>query len=156
MYGVLAQCKAEGIHTAVETALHVSETTLHRLLPLTDLVMMDIKLIDREKHKQSTGVDNTLILANARAVSDAAVPIIIRTPIVPGVNDTPEEVAAIARFVANLAGVRCWELLPFHQLGESKAIRLGNDCPARGLVPPTKEHMQQLRAVAGASGVPVL
>ncbi len=152
---LLTQCKAEGIHTAVETALHVPRSSLERLLPLIDLVMMDVKLMDAEKHRQATGAGNAKILANARFVSESAVPIIVRTPIVPGVNDTVQDVEAIAGFVANMPGVLYWELLPFHRLGADKSERLGRQTLANGLAAPGSEQMQELRQAAAAGAVAV-
>jgi pyruvate formate lyase activating enzyme len=152
---VLERCKAEAIHTAVESALHVPSESLERLLPLIDLVMMDIKMIDGEKHRRATGAHNARILANARYVAASGTPSIVRTPIIPGVNDTEEEVGAIAQFVATLPGVRSWELLPFHRLGEEKVVRLGREPSANVLVAPSNEHMQQLRVAALAGGVAV-
>ena len=152
---VLEQCRAEGIHTAVESALHVPRASLQRLLPLIDLVMMDVKMIDSEKHRRATGADNSKILANARYVGASGVPSIVRTPIIPGVNDTVEEVRAIAQFVATLPGVLYWELLPYHRLGEDKVVRLGREPSGVVSAVPSNERLQQLRDVAVLSGVPV-
>jgi len=154
-YAVLERCKAESLHTAVETAANCEWRRLEKLLPMTDLIMMDIKHIDLGKHQKSTGVSNVLILKNAQRIAEAEKPLIIRTPVVPGVNDTVDEIAAIARFIKDFRNLQYLELLPFHRLGEGKYHALGRDFPACHLRTPQKEKMRELAAAAEASGVRV-
>ena len=151
---LLQACKAEGIHTALETAAHCRWETLAGLLPLTDLVMMDIKHMDPGRHEAATGVSNERILANARRLAESGVSLIVRIPIVPGVNDTPAEIAAIAGFVRSLDGPAL-ELLPFHRLAENKYRSLGLTYMASALTPPSKEQMEHLTVAAAACGVMV-
>ena len=99
---LLERCRKEGLHTAVETAANYAWERLERILPQTDLIMMDVKLMDPEQHRACTGVSNERILANARRLGAQGVPLIVRTPIVPGINDTEEAVSAIASFAASL------------------------------------------------------
>lgn len=152
---VLEKSKAQGLHTAVETALHVNWRIIEEILPPLDLVMLDLKLMDPGRHRSATGRDNALILANARRLGAAGIPLIVRTPVVPGVNDTAEEIGAIASFVSGLPNVLYWELLPFHRLGEGKSRSLGREFPAAGLQPPGKERMRALLDVAASAGVEV-
>ncbi len=164
---ILARCKAEGLHTAIETCGNVPWENLAMLLPFTDLVMMDLKQMDAEKHRAATGVGNERILANARRLAGMRVPLLLRTPVVPGVNDTPAEIAAIAAFIAELVSLRAgagngvgptdisWELLPFHRLAADKYRSLGLEYRARDLNPPPRELLAVLSEVAHASGVPV-
>lgn len=159
---VLARCKAEGLHTAVETTTQTRWENLEAALPLTDLFMVDIKHIDPHKHKDATGVSNETILAHIRRLSAAGKPIVFRVPVVPGVNDTPEEISAIAGFVRGLMDERAdggeglaLELLPFHHLASDKYTGLGMDYRAAGLQTPSKEQMQSLAAAAQPHGVSV-
>jgi pyruvate formate lyase activating enzyme len=164
---VLAQCKAQGLHTAIETCGNVPWTSLEGLLPVTDLVMMDLKHVDSEKHRAATGAGNERILANARQLALTRRPLVFRTPVVPGVNDTPAEIAAIAAFVRELVSLRgissngsgpaelSWELLPFHRLAADKYRSLGLDYRARVLNPPPKDQMAVLAESAQSSGVVV-
>lgn len=164
---ILEKCKAEGLHTAIETCGNVPWSNLEPLLPVTDLVMMDLKQIDTEKHRAATGAGNERILANARQFAQTRKPLIFRTPVVPGVNDTPAEIAAIAAFVAELVALRAiesngngpaeisWELLPFHRLAADKYRSLGLDYRAQTLNPPPKDLMAALAEAAQASGVAV-
>lgn len=164
---ILALSKAEGLHTAIETCGSIPWSSLEALLPLTDLVMMDLKQMDPDKHRAATGAGNERILANARQLAQTRKPLIFRTPVVPGVNDTPAEIEAIAAFVAELVALRAiesngsgpadisWELLPFHRMAGDKYRSLGLEYRARDLNPPPKDHMAVLAESARASGVVV-
>jgi len=170
---ILERCRAAGVHTAIETAANVPWENLAALLPLTDLVMMDIKHMDSAKHRDATGAPNALLLANARRLAESAKPILFRIPVIPTVNDTPEEVAAIAAFVRELHDLRAaqhdgasgeaappsppasitLELLPFHRMAGDKYNSLGWDYRAANLTPPTEEQMAALADVAQAQGI---
>lgn len=152
---LLDACRGAGIHTAIETAANLAWERLAAVLPLVDLVMMDIKHIDSAAHRAATGVPNERILANAARLGAQPQPLIVRTPIIPGVNDTPAEVAAIAEFVATLPNLLYYELLPYHPMAKSKYRSLDLDYRAAELVPPSAAHMAELAAAAAARGIPV-
>jgi pyruvate formate lyase activating enzyme len=129
------------------------------MLPVTDLIMMDLKHMDPVKHKRATGAPNKRILAVARKFAETDKPIIFRIPIIPTVNDTREEVAAVAAFVSELVELRnrqhgngnetiFLELLPFHRLAGDKYRSLDMDYRARDLKVPSKEHMAALAEAA--------
>jgi len=143
-YAFLERCKSEGLHTAIETAAYCRWEVLEKLLSVTDLIMMDIKHIDSEVHYKATGVRNDIILENAKKLAETDKPLIIRIPIVPTVNDSPEAIAAIAKFIQSFKNLMFLELLPFHRLGEVKYRALGIEYPARNLKTPTKAKMQEL------------
>ena len=152
---LLRACRAEGIHTAIETAAQFPWDTIAALLPLLDLVMMDIKVMDEAAHRRVTGAGNARILANARRIADAGMPLIVRTPVVPGVNDTPEAIAEIAHFVRELPTLQYLDLLPFHPMAAGKYDSLGREYQARHLARPTPELMAHLSAAAAAEGIAV-
>ena len=154
-YAILERCRREGVHTAIETAANFPWERVASILPVTDLVMMDIKLFDSARHREYTGVPNERILANAVRLGEQPQPLIVRTPIVPGVNDTPEDVTAIAGFVAKLPNLLYYELLPFHPLATGKYEALGLDYRARGLKALPKEAMETLAGMARRFGVKV-
>jgi len=154
-YAILARCQHEGIHTAIETAANYGWERVSSLLPVTDLVMMDIKLIDPERHRACTGVSNGRILENARLLGEQSQPLIVRTPIVPGVNDNVEDVDAIAAFVAQLPNLEYYELLAFHPMAASKYSSLDMDYRARGLTSPSAEQLDRLAEVARRHGISV-
>ncbi len=153
---LLAACQSEDVHTAIETAGHIPWSNLAELLPLTDLVMMDLKVFDPERHRQVTGADNRRILSNARKLARTEVPVVFRIPVVPGVNDTEAEITTLRDFVAGLRSSRRdpssinMELLSFHPLAVNKYRSLGIDNGSGGLQPLSAERMAVLRSlVAG-------
>jgi pyruvate formate lyase activating enzyme len=161
---ILEQCKNQSLHTAIETCGEVPWTALDALLPFTDLIMMDIKQLDSRKHQFATGHPNDRILSNARQLALSGKTVIFRTPIVPSVNDTEEEIMRIANFVNELItlggssgrngyGRIRYELLAFHRLAAGKYPTLGLDYKARNLEPPSKEQMTALLDAARRCGI---
>lgn len=152
-FDILQRCQAEGLHTAIETALNFPWSRVEAILPVTDLIMLDIKVVDSSRHKECTGVPNERILENVRQLGHLDKPLIVRTPVIPGVNDTPEEVLAIARLAAELPNLLYYELLPFHPMASGKYDSLGMDYRARELARPGKELIEQLTSVAASTGI---
>jgi len=158
--GILSRCKEKGIHTAIETCGEAPWHALESILPYTDLVMMDIKAITPEKHQEVTGRTNERILANARALALAGKPLIFRTPIIPGVNDSDQEFSKILSFIIELTHLHSdskisYELLPFHKLAGDKYTSLGMEYAAATLAPPPKERMRELTEIAERAGIHV-
>jgi pyruvate formate lyase activating enzyme len=159
---VLNALHAEGIHTALETTTYCSWKTLSAVLAATDLFMIDLKHLDPIVHQSATGVSNERILANTRRLAQTGKTIIFRTPVIPGVNDTPEAIQAIATYVRELGTLRddhgaglALELLPFHHLADDKYTSLGMEYQAASLKPPSKEHMFALAETARSTGIQV-
>ena len=161
---ILERCKAEGIHTAIETAGNYPWEFLEPLLSATDLVMMDLKHMDPDEHRAATGVTNERILANAQRLAQTGKAVLFRTPVIPTVNDTPEAIGAIADFVHALASARErngsgdtafieFELLPFHRLAADKYRSLGLDYRASQLQTLTREAMHTLTEIARSHDV---
>ena len=116
----LKLCKENGIHTAIDTAGCVSWEHFEKIMPYADLFLYDVKCFDEQKHKEYTGVSNKLILENLKKISDTTnKDIIIRIPVIHGVNDDEKEMGMIAEF---LKGIRYTsvDLLPYHKMGEHK------------------------------------
>jgi pyruvate formate lyase activating enzyme len=164
-YEILSQCKSRMYHTAIETCGECPWESLDALLPVTDLVMMDIKQISPERHRAATGKSNERILQNARRLALTEKPLVFRTPVVPTVNDAAEDIKGIAAFLCELNEIRkkhangrgtpnlSYELLPFHKLASDKYHSLGLEYKAASLLPPTKEQMQNLGEVAKGYGI---
>jgi len=151
----LSKLKEEGIHTAVDTAGFVSKASLERILPYTDLIMYDLKLIDSQKHKKFIGADNRLILENAKFLAkyikvNGKPEMWIRTPIIPGATDSDENIAAIGAFIAGelLSVVTKWELCAFNNLCRDKYKRLDMEWDYKEDVLLTSERMDGLISVA--------
>lgn len=150
---LLKTAKEMGITTAIESTGNASFEVIERILPYLDLYLMDIKHMNSDKHKEFIGRPNHLVLENAVKISKRAKELIIRVPVIPTFNDTEEEIADIARFAANLSGVRELHLLPYHQFGRDKYQRLGRDYPMGDIATPDKEHMERLKLIGEKSGL---
>ncbi len=114
-----------GVHTAVETCGHVSFARLARVAPHTDLFLYDVKETDDALHRKFTGVPGRRILDNLRALHDAGASVLVRLPIVPGLNDREGHFREVARIVRPLSGLLGVEVLPYHSLGIGKRPRFG-------------------------------
>ena len=110
----LKLCRQAGIHTAIETCGFGSRDAILEIAEFCDLIYYDIKMIDNERHKKYTGVSNALILDNLAALCENnAGKIIVRIPCIPGINDSPEQIAGIAR-LATKHGIKNIELMPYN------------------------------------------
>lgn len=124
LYNILKACKAEGIHTAVDTCGYTHLNTLSKIDEYTDVFLYDIKMIDNKSHKKYTGVSNKNILQNIRWITTQSnSEVIIRVPIIPGVNDTKNHIEDIGEFISSLP-VKKINILPYHKAGVSKGVHL--------------------------------
>lgn len=142
---MLEACGLRQIHRAVDTSGFVDTDTLLRVAKHTDLFLYDLKMLDAERHRRYTGVDNRLILDNLRALAGDGATIQIRIPLVGGVNDDNESIAAFAAFVAGLPGdKKPVNLLPFHDVAKGKDQKLGQERDLNGLREPTKADLERV------------
>ena len=148
---LLKALKAKGISTAIETNMNVDWKTIEALLPDVDLVMCDLKTWCSDLHKEYTGVGNERIKENIAKLSATGKPVIVRTPIIPGVNDNAEEIGAIAAFVAQLPNLMYYELLNFNPLGHSKYAALDADNAFVSARPRPEEKLNALADAARAA-----
>lgn len=153
---LLGACKEYGLNTAIETTACAPADTVRRFLPVCDCFLMDIKHMNSEKHKKFTTQPNELILSNAEILAKEAHELVVRVPVIPTFNDTPEEISAIASFAKSLGSVRQMHLLPYHRLGYDKYIGLGREYTMGDVASPTKEHMERLRKAAAESGLEII
>ncbi len=116
--------RAQGVHTAAETTGFASPQRFQMLLEEIDLLLIDVKHFDPDKHRAGAGVDNRLILDNLRAAAAADKPMIARIPVIPRFNSAPEDAQGLARLLTDLKVTEV-HLLPFHQLGERKYQQMG-------------------------------
>jgi pyruvate formate lyase activating enzyme len=123
---LLPQCKEAGLHVALDTCGAVPWRQYERVLPYVNLVLLDLKILDGERHRQATGVDNGTILENARRLSGSGMPLWVRTPIIPGYTDDHDNIAGTGAFIrSELPTVERWDLLAYTNLGRPKYHRLG-------------------------------
>jgi pyruvate formate lyase activating enzyme len=122
---LLQEAKRRHIHTAAETAGFVSTDVLLQACSYLDELLFDIKMLSPEKHEEYTGVPLDLILDNFRTVKETYphLPVLVRTPVIPDVNDSPEDIARIKEFVQRYPLTQ-HETLPYHRFGEQKYVYL--------------------------------
>ncbi len=152
---LLSACKEYGLNTAIETTGFADYSVIERFIPVCDLFLMDIKHTNSEKHKEYTTQPNELILENAAKIAKNAKQLVIRVPVIPTFNDSPEEIASIASFAKSLETVKQLHLLPYHRLGYDKYVGLSRQYPMGDIASPTKEHMELLKTTASAYGLEV-
>lgn len=117
---IIEKCKQNGIKTAIETNLLLPFEQIKDLLAAVDLVMFDIKIFDSDEHKKHTLVDNKQILENVKKLDELGVPFIVRTPLIPDVTDSIENLSAIAEYISETKNLLYYEILNFNPLGASK------------------------------------
>lgn len=144
---LLAISKENQVHTAIESNMSGEWEIIERLSPYVDLWMCDLKMADSGKHKKWTGINNENIISNIGKLAERHVPLIVRTPVIPGVNDTEEDIEDICRILSPFSGQIRYELLEFHQLGFSKYEQLGMENGMKEVAAPDKKHFEKLKEI---------
>lgn len=148
---LLKACKEKGWHTAIETTGFTTKEVVEDVFPWIDLALTDIKAIDPVVHQQNTGVDNSKILENLIRISFIT-KVIVRIPVIPGVNDNPDEIRSIAEFARLMSGVDTIHLLPYHAFGENKYSLLGRIYPMNKAESSNEMKMEALKKVVESMG----
>jgi pyruvate formate lyase activating enzyme len=153
---LLSACRRLGIRTAVDTAGLAPWETLAGLLPLADLFLFDLKLIDDGRHRRFTGVSNRAILENLDRLSRSGAELAVRIPLIPGVNDAPRDLDALAAHCAALGRRHPVHVLPYHRgyMGKLKRLGLENDLPATA--PPAARLLERARQAFSRRGLGVI
>ena len=136
---LFARCREDGIHTCIETCGCVAQNAFDRVVPVTDLFYFDLKIAQPDLHRKYTGAGNAQILSNAAYLAGTGAKILFRQPLIPGVNDTNENISATADFILSLHRPDlALQLMPYHRMGLSKYAALD--------VPYELEHLQIMNA----------
>lgn len=143
---VLKKCKNRGVHTAVETNLSCSTSKIEEVLPYVDMWLVDLKSADASIHKAQTGVDNRQIINNIKYLSDRGCRLVVRTPVIPHVNDRDEDIIKICEILSPLSVLK-YELLPFHALGFDKFTQFGIENPIKEPIELEDGRIEHLRDV---------
>jgi glycyl-radical enzyme activating protein len=154
---LLRQAKHEDMHTAMETCAYASWDVFERLLPFLDLVLVDIKHMDEAAHERLTGASNRPVTQNIIKLLRKTVPVIVRIPLIPGLNDG-DNLAATLRFVVehDVAGmVQRIDILPYHRYGAAKYGHLGLSYTQEDSVEPATHAVVEAAEVAASFGYPV-
>ncbi len=151
---LLDECRMKGFHTAIDTAGHVNTATILEIADKADLFLYDLKMMDSTLHKKWIGAGNELILQNLIAIAKTGVHIIIRIPLIGGVNDTDENIEQTAKFISDLAGDKKEvHLLSYHSIAQNKYMKLGKLDAFELLHEPNNETLAKAIAKFGEFGI---
>ena len=138
-------CHAEGIHTAIDSCGYPCTEEALAALDAADLVLFDLKGMDSTRHQENTGAGNEEILRTFEHLRATNKPVIVRAPLVPGYNDSPEELPALGRLLRESPNVERVDLMPYHEYGVSKYEEIGLAYPLAGKVEPySQDQVRQL------------
>ncbi|MFZ2054161.1 MAG: glycyl-radical enzyme activating protein [Candidatus Aminicenantales bacterium] len=143
---VLALCRKKEIHTAIDTCGWAAPEVLERIAAKADLFLFDLKTMDEQKHIAFTGESNRLILENLRKLAATGKKIVVRIPIVPGVNDDTENIRRTGGFLRTFAGISEISLLPYHRLGGDKSKGIEKESSSLEFASPTDESLERIQA----------
>ena len=147
-------CRQEGIDTCAETCGYVDPEALLEVIPVTDHFLFDLKLMDPKAHREHTGRSNRKIMKNAALLIEQAADVLFRQPLVPGVNDSIENIEATARFLTGLGkNAARLELMPFHRMGQSKYRALNMVYTMEGLGAADGEQVEAARKAYVQCGI---
>jgi pyruvate formate lyase activating enzyme len=137
------RCREIGIHTTIDTCGYGTVSDLKKVLSETDLVLFDLKLMNSRYHKRFTGKNNGVILRNTKLIVASGVPMIIRIPLIPGINDSEENMVETSRFVSGLNDNLHVDLLPYHRFGEGKYKMLDREYQLNGVKLQNEESLKR-------------
>lgn len=144
LLAISKKCREYGINVAIETCGCGDYEKFAPCLDYIDFIYFDLKHMDSEQHLKWTGQRNEHILENLRRIDQHGNEIIVRTPVIPGINDSDENIRTTAQFILPLASVQKYELLAYHKLGINKYKLLGRPYPLEDVQEPAAEHMFHL------------
>ena len=141
--------KAEGIHTAIDTSLSVPRASVERVAAEADMFLCDIKAVDDALHRQLTGLGSSEILENIKYLDSIGMPMEIRFPLIPDMNDGEAE--KVAEFISHLKNVRAVKALAYHDLARTKYAALGLEYPMKDTQPPSKDRLAEVQALLASA-----
>jgi Pyruvate-formate lyase-activating enzyme len=151
---LLCECKRRGLDTAIETCLYTAPENLLKLAPVVDTFYTDIKILDPDKHKQVTGVDNSIILENFRMLAERGNRLVARIPLIPGFTADAENIGRIGRFIAGIDQNIPVELINYNPLAENKYAVFELAYPVKkGTRPYPQKEMDSFKSILKSSGI---
>ncbi|MGQ9620415.1 MAG: glycyl-radical enzyme activating protein [Bacteroidales bacterium] len=153
----LKACRTEGYHTAVDTSGHFPSELLEKVLPYTSLFLYDLKHLDPEQHLKYTGFTNKLIIKNLELLVRSDVDIMLRIPIIPGINDDDKHLAVLRNYINKIKNgrIKMINLLPYHKTGASKYRLFNRQDRMKDFQMPLAEKMDELKKFFAATGIKV-
>lgn len=159
----LSSCRTAGLRTAVDTCGFAPEDVVARAAGLADLFLFDLKHMDAGEHERWTGVSNSAVLSNLRIIVESGTAVWIRIPLIPGVNDSKENLEAAASYLEKLGfsypaasdATKAVQILPYHDSARSKYALRGLTYPMGEVLPPSQEKIQAAADIFSSRGIPV-
>lgn len=155
LIALLRECKEQAIHTAVDTCGYTTWATLDNVREYVDLFLYDLKLMDSAKHRDFTGMPNELILKNLQTLSERGHNVILRVPIIPGINDGAQNIRQTGAFATALRGLVQVDILPYHHTALDKYNRLKKAYGLSEIRPPSEERMTEIAQILRGFGLQV-
>jgi pyruvate formate lyase activating enzyme len=157
MTEALKTCRESGYHTAVDTSGYSPSENFKSVIPYTDLFLFDIKHMDDARHIELTGVSNSLIMSNFKLLLDSGKDIFIRIPVIPGLNDEPENLRKLKEFLVSSKtdNLKKISLLPFHKIGKSKYNKFNIPYRMNDVEQPSRQRMNELKEYFSDIGIKV-
>lgn len=156
LYELLQLCRKEDIHTVVDTSGMADWQNFLKILPLVDLFLYDLKIMDDVKHKEYTGVSNTRIKENLIKLSEAGANIRIRIPLIPEITDTEENIDRIIDFVKNLTNIKTIDILPFNTIYDGKYSKMNMENKLKGTGRQNNEYLEKIKQKLNSAGYDVI
>ena len=153
---ILRLAQEKGIRTAIQTSGQAPRSSVEKLLPYLDLVIFDIKHVDSQAHKALTSVPNEQILSNLSYINSTGTPIVLQIPLIPGLNDSVENLDQVAELVGSLESVQGLSVLAYHTLGLTKYRCTGRAYALADLEKASAEYLEEKKAYFRAKGIPLV
>ncbi|MGE5462825.1 MAG: glycyl-radical enzyme activating protein [Syntrophothermus sp.] len=153
---LLKACRAQEIHTVVDTSGFANWNVFERIRADVDLFLYDLKHMDGLRHREVTGVPNDVIVENLRRLSAAGAKCIVRIPLIPGINDDEKNLLESGKFLASLPHIQSVELMGYHDIAQAKYEALGREYALTGSKPPTAAAMQNAAELLRSYGLNVV
>jgi pyruvate formate lyase activating enzyme len=145
LMALLTECQKKGIHTTLDTCGFAPRASFEKIIDKVGLFHYDLKLMDPQKHRMYTGEPSGIILENLKRLSEENKKIVIRLPVVPGINDDEDNLSQMADFLRSLKTVTEISLLPFHKMAKEKYRGLQKQNPSENLSPPSAERLEKIK-----------
>ncbi|MDY0231584.1 MAG: glycyl-radical enzyme activating protein [Candidatus Saccharicenans sp.] len=139
---LMGELKKRSIQVALDTSGYADPEVFRQLAKKADLILFDLKIMDNKKHRKYTGVANDMILDNLKSLDKLGIPVWVRLPLIPGVNDDVENLEAMANFLSGLKLIKMINVLPYHKGGVEKFYRLGRDNEFAVYTPPSEDKVE--------------
>lgn len=152
LQALLQESKKRGIHTVVDTCGFVEPDVLGKISEKVDLFLYDLKGMDDQKHRQFTGGSNKIVLENLKKLDKEGKEVIVRIPVIPGVNDDEKDIEEILELLRSLKNIHRLSLLPYHDLGKEKYKRFTLPKMIGDIQPPTAELIERIKKRLESSG----